>query len=160
MLILNTLYPQQEDKFSIVPVIDNLQSVTGMLFVKKSSPFSANAGPSSTISVEAIGTKEQIATLLQDYHYKAARLLTLESVVLKPSTSNPQLWEVSFSVAFHAKEIVLGKESLQAINPSALTFARQALQYFNAKGATYTKVSIKEEDIPLNYSIKKNPFEN
>lgn len=160
LLILNTLYPQNEDMFSMYPVIDNLQSITGMLFVKRSSPFQTGAQNQQVISVDAIGTTEQIQKLLQDYSYKGARLLTLESVSLKPSAANPLLWEVGFAVKFHAKEIEIGKKSLDAIDPMALTFARQALQYFNSKGATYTKVSIKDEDIPLNYSTKKNPFSN
>lgn len=160
LLILNTLYPQVEDQFSIYPVIDNLQFVTGMIFVKKSSPFVGDVKTPVVISVEAIGTLDQITTLLRDYPYKSARILTLQSFTMNQNKSNPQLWNVGFAVGFHAKEISAGKQAIDKIDPMAIDFARQAAQYFTSKGAKYTNISIKDEDIPINYSVKKNPFNN
>ncbi len=160
LLVLNTLYPQEQDQFSIYPVIDNLQSVSGMLFVKKSTPFVGDTKSQVEISIEALGTLDQINTLLQDYPYKSARILTLEKLTMSQVKNNPQLWNVSFSVVFHAKEISAGKQALDNINPMAIDFARQAVQYFTSKGVDFANISIKDEDIPTNYSVKKNPFNN
>jgi len=160
LIILNTLEPQQEDKFSINPVVDNLQVVTGMLFVKKGSPFDTHIGAQVVIPISAIATLDQIKVLLQEYPYKAARLITLESLAIRPDKTSPLLWDVDFSIAFHSNEVSAGKKTLDTIDPKAIDFARQVQQYFVSRGATYSNVSIKEDDIPLNYPIKQNPFGN
>ncbi len=158
LLILNTLYPQQEDQFSIYPVVDNLQAVTGMLFLKKTSPFAADSKAKVVMTIDAVGTLDQVKILLRDYPYKSARILSLENLLLRPNKLNPQIWDISFTITFHTKEIAAGSETLTGINPMALAFARQAEQYFTSRGAKYTKISVKDEDIPLNYPIKLNPF--
>jgi hypothetical protein len=159
LLILNTLYPQEEDQFSIYPVIDNLQAVTGMLFIKKSSPFGADPKAQLSITIDAVGTLDQVKVLLRDYPFKSARILTINSLTMRPNKTNPQLWDVQFAILFHVKEITAGTGAIDKIDPMAIAFARQARDYFLSRGATYTKISIKDEDIPLNYSTKKNPFQ-
>lgn len=160
LLVLNTLYPQEQDQFSIYPVIDNLQVVSGMLFAKRSSAFVGDPKANVVISIDAVGSLDQIKTLLQDYPYKSARILSLESFTMTQMKTNPLLWNVSFSVKFHAKEISAGKQAIDKINPLAIDFARQALQYFTSRGTNFANISIKDEDIPINYSVKKNPFNN
>lgn len=158
LIVLNTLYPQKEDQFSIYPVINNLQSITGMLFIKKSSPFGGENQTQETISINAIATQDQIRTLLRDYPYKAARILTIDHLVINPVKNNLQLWEVAFTITFYAKELNVGKEVVTQIDPKAIAFAREAQSYFLSKGVQYTNISVKDEDIPLNYPIRQNPF--
>ena len=129
-----------------------------MLFVKKSSPFEAAAQGQTSINIIAIASDEQVRALLKDYPYKSARLLSLDGIIMRPTKANPALWDVDFAVIFHAGDAGAGKEVITRLNPDAVAFAREVQQYFATKGDKYTNVSVKEDDIPLDYKVKQNPF--
>ncbi len=158
LLALNTLYPQQEDQFSIYPALENLQVVTGLPFVKKSAPFAPGDNAQISANINATASTEQIRTFLQNYIYKSARLITLDSISLQQVKTDVNLWNVGLGISFHAKEVSAGTGALTEIDPAAITFAREVQSFFTSKGSNYSSISIKDEDIPLDYPIKKDPF--
>ena len=70
VLSLNSIYPSEEDRFSIFASLDNLKKITAINIDSYSSPFSGKAYEEVDISVKADADLATFRRFLKDHVYK------------------------------------------------------------------------------------------
>ena len=152
VVVLNTLYPSQEDRFSIFAALDNLEGTTGIDIQTYSSPFSGKAFRDVSITVKARGSLTSFRSFLRDYVFRSGRFMTISNV-----TYSEEKQGINFTATFHSKNIELETDKAVEIRPDLIERAVAIKKEVESSGIVKREAA-PEENKPENYSTKPNPF--
>lgn len=154
VLVLNTLYPSIEDRFSIFTAVDNLQAVTGMEIETYSSPFSGRSVNEISIAVKGKSDMNTFRRFLQSHVFKSGRFMTLERVSFDVENSS-----VSFTAIFHSLNVDIGEKTITDFDPNVIERLRLIKAEVESAGFVQPVVPSSDAEIPTDYNTRENPFE-
>ncbi len=154
VITMNTLYPSEEDRFSIFTALDNLQAVTGIGIVTYSSPFSGRSFEEISIGVRAEADITTFRKFLRDYIFKSGRFMTIEKIVFDSDQES-----LNFTAKFHSKNVEIGDLVATKYSPDAIDRLHEIQAELESAGLIKRDLTNEEENIPVDYSTKSNPFE-
>lgn len=146
---LNTILPQEEDYFSVVPVFGTLSQRTGFNLTDFTLPLSQGSAETLSLNVAAEGTPETFINFLEQYQYQGGRLITMDKVIYAPGSV-----QNSVTLNFHTKKIEV-KATSQApqINKTRLELIRKISDDLSQIFTASAGVSL-----DTNYTTRENPF--
>lgn len=153
LLVLNTIFPNVEDRFSLFAAIDNLQVISHVNISGFTSPFSGSKGEDVVIVIEARVFDSQLRSIFEDYHFKSGRFMTIDKVSFNPITSS-----LVFSATFHSEDINIDEGSIVEYNPENIKQVTEMLNYLRSHNPSFKRTVLEPEEIPTNYKIKQDPF--
>lgn len=155
LLVINTIYPSEEDRFSIFDVINNMERLTGISVAESTSPFEATTTEEGIeINVSGKGDLVAVRNLLNNYYYKYGRLMTLKSI-----TYNPRSEVLNFTVLIHSREFTIGSNEIAVYNEGVLQGASDINDYFVSNRALFSNESADDAEVSTEYNPRQNPFQ-
>lgn len=154
VLSLNSVYPSEEDRFSIFASLDNLKKVTGMNIVSYSSPFSGKAFQEVSVVVKADADLSTFRRFLKDHVYKSGRFMTISKV-----SYSEEKKAINFTATFHSKKVNLKTKKPVEIKPEYIQRAIDIRTEVESSGLVKQNVSEDISPVPVDYSTKTNPFQ-
>ena len=154
VLSLNSIYPSEEDRFSIFASLDNLKKITAINIDSYSSPFSGKAYEEVDISVKADADLATFRRFLKDHVYKSGRFMTISQLSFSDDKKT-----VSFTATFHSKKVNLNTKKPVEIKPDLIQRAMDIRFEVEASGLVKKNVSEDLSPAPVDYSTNPNPFE-
>ncbi|OGK15593.1 hypothetical protein A3H80_03760 [Candidatus Roizmanbacteria bacterium RIFCSPLOWO2_02_FULL_37_19] len=152
--LVNTIFPNTEDRFSIFGAMDNLEVITGVPITDYSSPFTGHAIDETVISAHGRANETAFMNFLKDYPYLSGRLITLDKI-----NFNPKENLINFSIVFHTRDIPPSENLIPEYNATVVLQINALRDELEARNPAFAQNSREEEVIPINYSTKTNPFE-
>ena len=154
VLSLNSLYPSEEDRFSIFASLDNLKKITAINIHSYSSPFSGKAYEEVDVSVKAHADLPTFRRFLKDHVYKSGRFMTLSQISFSDEKKS-----LSFTATFHSKKVNLKSKKPVEIKPDLIQRAMDIRLEVESSGLVKKNVSEGASTSPVDYSTNPNPFE-
>lgn len=151
--LLNTIYPSQEDKFSIFTALDALGSVTGMNIITYSSPFAGKSLHEVVISVRARASESAFRLFLRNHVFRSGRFMTIDKVIYDVESGT-----VDFTAKFHSSPVEIGSQTASQYSPEGISRLREIQKEVESVGFIRKTVE-SDEPISTDYSTKENPFE-
>ncbi len=153
VLLLNTLYPSEEDKFSIFSALDTLQVVTGIQILTYSSPFAGKSLNEVIVVVRAQADEKSFRTFLASHVFRSGRFMTIDKIVYDAKGDI-----LDFTAKFHSHPVNISDQVAQSYSSEGLKQLRIIQQDMSGSGYI-RKQSTQEVEPLLDYSTKDNPFE-
>ncbi len=94
-VITKSMFPADEDYFSIFRALELLAARSGIFIETFSSPFGNKQGAAVKIEVSALGNSEAVTRLLTNYQLKSSRLVTIDRIGFDAVAS-----KITFSINF------------------------------------------------------------
>jgi len=154
VLTLNTLYPTNEDRFSIFTALENLQGVTGINIETYSSPFSGKSVFEISIGVKATASLDQYRRFLREHVFKSGRFMTISRVVYEADNQN-----LNFTAKFYSRHVDIGNQVATQYSPEAVERLQEIQREVESSGLVRKDPGTEDVEIPIDYSTKNNPFE-
>jgi hypothetical protein len=151
--VLNTIYPSQEDKFSIFSALDALASVSGMQIITYSSPFAGKSLHEVVIAVRARASEPAFRLFLRNHVFRSGRFMTIDKI-----TYDVESGTVDFTAKFHSSPVEIGSQTASQYSPEGITRLREIQKEVESVGYIRKPVD-QQESISTEYSTKDNPFE-
>lgn len=153
VVLLNTLYPSQEDKFSIFSAIDALSSVTGIQIITYSSPFAGKSLHEVVIAVRAHASEPAFRLFLRNHVFRSGRFMTIDKIIYDVESGT-----VDFTAKFHSSPVEIGSQTASQYAPEGIARLREIQKEVESAGYVRKTVNT-EEPVSTDYTTKANPFE-
>lgn len=154
VLSINSVYPSEEDRFSIFASLDNLKKVTAINITSYSSPFSGKAFREVSIAVKADADLATFRRFLEDHVYKSGRFMTISKVSYSDDKKT-----LNFTAAFHSKKVDLNTKKPVEIKTDLIQRAIDIRREIESSGIVKQAAPEGLTPSPVDYSTKQNPFE-
>lgn len=154
VLSINSVYPSEEDRFSIFASLDNLKKVTAINITSYSSPFSGKAFREVSVAVKAEADLATFRKFLEDHVYKSGRFMTISKV-----TYSDEKKTLGFTAAFHSKKVDLNTKKPVEIKTDLIQRAIDIRREIESSGIVKQAVPQNASPSPVDYSTKENPFQ-
>lgn len=140
--------PDHYTMFTIFGVIDEFEKKSGLKFISYTSPANQISDGGVSLSVTAQGSPEAIRNFLTNYKTFSGRIVSIDNIVLIPSSSTLQ-----FTMIFHSKANAATENSIPKLNQDTLATIQRLYENYQQQVPAEESSTASPES-----TFKANPF--
>lgn len=152
--VLQTVYPDNPDRFSLFKNISLLQN-NNLQIQNFSSPFSDDNDEKLGINVRSIANIEGFTDLLSNYFFKTGKLATIDTIFYDLTSQ-----DLNFTLYFHSKSIEKGSGFLTKMDNNFFAQIQDIRKVIATLSLTPDSANAFTNNSGDDYSAKTNPFQN
>jgi hypothetical protein len=142
---LNTLFPNDEDYFSIIFALEKISQKTGFQVIGYEINLKKSTDNKLAITISGIGDRNSFMNFIKNYRFIGNRLITIDNINFTEGGMNQTKIDLNFYRSGDEK-----LASYYQIKEKDKELLREILEK--------TDILVNEESSPVNYETKDNPF--